>query len=172
MKEKAENKEMPGKLVELTVKNYGIIEEVNWSPAAGLNVISGETGAGKSLVVDAVEALLSGQIDETDIRHGSGTAQVEGIFRTSRNESANQIRQLLVDKGLESDDETLLLTCDFRRQGRATPRVNRQAVSRALLRSIAASLLDIHGQSPWHFSDQFGGWRLSLSHNAPQLAVG
>ena len=67
-------------LVELTVKDYGIIEEVGWYPAAGLNVITGETGAGKSLVVDAVEALTSGQVDETDIRHGAEAARIEGIF--------------------------------------------------------------------------------------------
>jgi DNA repair protein RecN (Recombination protein N) len=134
-------------LEELSVRNYGIIEEVNWSPGAGLNIISGETGAGKSLVVDAVEALLSGQIDEADIRHGSGEARIEGIFQTSENSSTALIRNLLEDRGLETDDDTLLISCDFRRQGRATPRVNRQAVSRALLRNITSALLDIHGQS-------------------------
>ena len=147
MIEKKDNNETSNRLVALTVKNYGIIEEVNWSPSTGLNIISGETGAGKSLVVDAVEALLSGQIDEADIRHGSGTAQIEGIFQTSQNNSTNQIHELLEDKGLETGDNTLLVSCDFRRQGRATPRVNRQAVSRALLRNITSALLDIHGQS-------------------------
>ena len=133
-------------LVELTVKNYGIIEEVGWSPTAGFNVITGETGTGKSLVVDAVEALLTGQVSETDIRHGSDTARIEGIFEISGNASALPAK-LLSEKGLDSDDDTLLVTCDFRRQGRAAPRVNRQAVSKALLRDITASLLDIHGQS-------------------------
>ncbi len=147
MKAQKENKDTSSKLVELTVQNYGIIEEVNWNPAPGLNIISGETGAGKSLVVEAVEALLSGLIDETDIRHGSGTARIEGIFQTSQNNSTNQIRELLAEKGLETDDDNLLLSCDFRRQGRATPRVNRQAVSRAFLKSITSTLLDIHGQS-------------------------
>jgi len=134
-------------LVELTVRNYGIIEEVGWSPAPGFNVITGETGAGKSLVVDAVEALLTGQVSETDIRHGADTARIEGIFQIADSRSSGITGDLLSEKGLQSDDDMLLVSCDFRRQGRATPRVNRQAVSRALLRDITASLLDIHGQS-------------------------
>jgi DNA repair protein RecN (Recombination protein N) len=134
-------------LYELTVKGFGIIEEIDWSPAEGLNVITGETGAGKSLVVDAVEALLSGQVHEEDIRYGSAGAQIEGIFRMPHNESSESLRELLSEKGLEADEDNLLITCDFRRQGRFTPRVNRQAVSRSLLQDIGASLVDIHGQS-------------------------
>ena len=133
-------------LDELTVKGFGIIEAITWKPAAGLNVITGETGAGKSLVVDAVEALLSGQVQEEDIRHGSDEAQVEGIFRLARKDRGVPLHELLSEKGLEEDDDTLLLTCDFRRQGRTTPRVNRQAVSRSLLRDIGTTLVDIHGQ--------------------------
>jgi DNA repair protein RecN (Recombination protein N) len=134
-------------LSELTVKGFGIIEEIAWRPAEGLNVITGETGAGKSLVVDAVEALLSGQVPEEDIRHGSDEALIEGVFRMAQNEGEGQLRSLLSEKGLEADEDTLLVTCNFRRQGRSSPRVNRQAVSRSLLRDISASLVDIHGQS-------------------------
>jgi DNA repair protein RecN (Recombination protein N) len=134
-------------LDELTVKGFGIIEEIAWKPAEGLNVITGETGAGKSLVVGAVEALLSGQVPEEDIRHGSDESRVEGVFRLVPDYEKESLRALLSDKGLKADGDTVLLTCDFRRQGRTTPRVNRQAVSRALLRDIGASLVDIHGQS-------------------------
>jgi DNA repair protein RecN (Recombination protein N) len=134
-------------LYELTVKDFGIIEEINWQPAKGLNVITGETGAGKSLVVDAVEALLSGRINEEDIRHGSEEARLEGVFRLPGNSSTELLRGLLSEKGLETGEDTLLIAGDFRRQGRTTPRVNRQAVSRSLLRDISAFLVDIHGQS-------------------------
>ncbi len=134
-------------LDELTVKGFGIIEAITWEPAAGLNVITGETGAGKSLVVDAVESLLSGQVREEDIRHGSDEARVEGAFHVERDERDKSLRALLTEKGLEADDDAMLLACDFRRQGRTTPRVNRQAVSRSLLRDIGAALVDIHGQS-------------------------
>jgi DNA repair protein RecN (Recombination protein N) len=134
-------------LYELTVRDFGIIEEIDWHPTAGLNVITGETGAGKSLVVDAVEALLSGQAAEEDIRHGSEGSRIEGIFRITGNDSTQRLHSLLSERGLEDDADTLLISGDFRRQGRTTPRVNRQAVSRALLRDISAALVDIHGQS-------------------------
>jgi len=134
-------------LEELSVKGFGIIEEIKWRPAHGFNVITGETGAGKSLVVDAVEALLSGQAREEDIRFGSNEANIEGIFSLEKKESKAQLEKLLEEKGLGGDDDALLLSADFRRQGRTTPRVNRQAVSRSLLKEISAALVDIHGQS-------------------------
>ncbi|MCJ7605762.1 MAG: AAA family ATPase, partial [Dehalococcoidales bacterium] len=136
-------------LDELTVKGFGIIETITWRPGGGLNVITGETGAGKSLVVDAVDALLSGQVKEEDIRHGEDAAQVEGLFSMPAGAGAvtGDLVKILADKGLATGDDTLLLSCDFRRQGRTVPRVNRQAVSRALLKDIGAALVDIHGQS-------------------------
>ncbi|HTY82233.1 MAG TPA: AAA family ATPase, partial [Dehalococcoidales bacterium] len=106
-------------LDELTVKDFGIIEEINWKLAPGLNVITGETGAGKSLVVDAVEALLSAQVREEDIRHGSEEARVEGVFQLDSKNSV-LLKELLAEKGLGEDE--LIITCDFRRQGRTTPR--------------------------------------------------
>ena len=118
-------------LLELNVKGFGIIEDITWKPAEGLNVITGETGAGKSLVVDAVEALLSGQVNEDDIRHGSEETRVEGIFSISPRK-AEPLQKLLSEKGLEADEDTILVMCDFRRQSRSTPRVNRQSVSRSL----------------------------------------
>jgi DNA repair protein RecN (Recombination protein N) len=134
-------------LDELTVKGFGIIEEITWKLAGGLNVITGETGAGKSLVVDAVEALLSGQVRDEDIRHGEEEARVEGIFHVTDGKGAASLISLLTEKGLESGENALIVTCDFRRQGRTTPRVNSHAVSRALLQDIGNALVDIHGQS-------------------------
>ncbi|MFC1987122.1 DNA repair protein RecN [Chloroflexota bacterium] len=134
-------------LFELSVKDFGIIEEITWKPTRGLNVITGETGAGKSLVVDAVEALLSGQVREEDIRHGSEDAVVEGIFYISRNRVLEQLQKLLLEKGIQLDEGNLIFTCAFRRQSRTTPRINRQAIPRVLLQDIGAFLVDIHGQS-------------------------
>jgi len=134
-------------LDELTVKGFGIIEEITWQLAGGLNVITGETGAGKSLVVDAVEALLSGQVRDEDIRHGADEARIEGVFRLTDGKGAASLRSLLTEKGLGGGEDALIITCDFRRQGRTTPRVNRHAVSRSLLQDIGNTLVDIHGQS-------------------------
>ena len=134
-------------LFELSVKDFGIIEEITWRPSRGLNVITGETGAGKSLVVDAVEALLSGQVHEEDIRHGSEDALVEGIFHMPHNRVFEQLQELLLDKGIQIEEGSLIVTCAFRRQSRTTPRINRQAVPRVLLQDVGAFLVDIHGQS-------------------------
>ena len=68
-------------LIELKVKDFGIIEDISWNLSDGLNVITGETGAGKSLVIDAVEALLSGKIEEESIRYGSGGTFIEVCLR-------------------------------------------------------------------------------------------
>jgi DNA repair protein RecN (Recombination protein N) len=134
-------------LEELTVRDFGIIEAIAWRPGPGLNVITGETGAGKSLVVDAVEALLSGQARPEDIRHGADSASIEGIFRLPGAGAGTALRELLTEKGLSVEEDALLLSCDFARRGRAAPRVNRQAVPRSLLRDIGAAMVDIHGQS-------------------------
>jgi DNA repair protein RecN (Recombination protein N) len=134
-------------LLELRVKNLGIIESIDWNLSSGLNVITGETGAGKSLVIDAVETLLEGKVADEVIRHGSDEAQIEGVFALPDNESLPQLRELLAEKGLKSDEENLVISCEFRRQGRSVVRVNGHAVTRGLLRQIGRLLIDIHGQS-------------------------
>ncbi|MFC1946519.1 DNA repair protein RecN [Chloroflexota bacterium] len=134
-------------LFELSVKNFGIIEEITWKPTGGLNVITGETGAGKSLVVDAVEALLSGQANEEDIRTDTDEAEIAGLFRLPGTDTVGRLKTLLIEKDITPEEDSLIFSCVFRRQSRTTPRVNRQAVPRALLREIGSFLVDIHGQS-------------------------
>ncbi len=134
-------------LLELRVRDLGIIEEINWSLRQGLNVITGETGAGKSLVIDAVEALLAGKVDEEVIRYGAEEARIEGVFVLPQGKSIAPLRELLAEKGLEADEETLAINCDLRKQGRSVVRVNGHAVPRGLLQQIGRFLIDIHGQS-------------------------
>ena len=134
-------------LLELRVKNLGIIESIDWNLSRGLNVITGETGAGKSLVIDAVETLLDGKVADEIIRHGSDKASVEGVFALPGDESLAQLKELLAEKGLKSDDDSLVISCKFRKQGRSVVRVNGHAVTRGVLREIGPRLIDIHGQS-------------------------
>ena len=134
-------------LLELRVKDLGIIEDINWRLRDGLNVITGETGAGKSLVINAVEALLAGKAEEEVIRYGADEAQIEGVFALPQNESLSQLRALLAEKGLENVEETLVISCGLRRQGRSIVRVNGYAVPKGLLQQIGRFLIDIHGQS-------------------------
>lgn len=134
-------------LLELTVRDFGIIERMSWSLSGGLNVITGETGAGKSLVIDAVEALLGGRIDGNAVRHGSDEAWIEGVFDLASARPGEAISPLLEERGISVDDDTLVMSCAVRRQGRATFRVNGQAVPRSLAHEIGRCFIDIHGQS-------------------------
>jgi DNA repair protein RecN (Recombination protein N) len=134
-------------LVELRVKNLGIIEDMNWRLGEGLNIITGETGAGKSLVIDAVELLLAGKADEDVIRHGAEQAQVEGVFNLPTGDKLTPLRELLAEKELAADEGTLVIDCQLRRQGPDVIRVNGHAVPKAFLRQLGSWLVDIHGQS-------------------------
>jgi DNA repair protein RecN (Recombination protein N) len=134
-------------LAELKVKSFGIIDELNWSPAGGFNVVTGETGAGKSLVIDAIEALLDGRLDEESIRFGADSARIEAVFFIAKNPLWPRLRELLEEKGVAVEEDDLVMSCEFRRQGRAIIRINGSAVTRSLLREIGGLLVDVHGQS-------------------------
>ncbi len=134
-------------LFELRVRNLGIIESLDWSLGSGLNVITGETGAGKSLVIDAVETLLEGKVGEEDIRHGSDEAHVEGVFDLPQSEHLKPLRDLLEEKGLKSEEDNLVISCESRRHGRSVLRINGHAVTKAILHQVGSLLIDIHGQS-------------------------
>lgn len=134
-------------LLELRVKNLGIIEDMTWTLRDGLNVITGETGAGKSLVIDAVELLLSGKADEEVIRFGANEAQIEGIFTINKKDNFLSLSDLLAQKDLADDEDTLVINCQLRRKAPCITRVNGHAVPRTLLHKIGRALIDIHGQS-------------------------
>ncbi|MFC2059761.1 DNA repair protein RecN [Chloroflexota bacterium] len=134
-------------LLELRVKNLGIIEDMDWRLRGGLVVVTGETGAGKSLVIDAVEFLLTGKASDEVIHHGAAEAQIEGVFTLPQVEPLSPLGELLVQKGLAVDEEILVISCELRRQGTGIVRVNGQAVPKMLLRQIGRLLVDIHGQS-------------------------
>jgi DNA repair protein RecN (Recombination protein N) len=132
-------------LQELNVKNLGIIQDINWKPAAGLNVITGETGAGKSLIIDAVEMLLKASAGEEVIRHEAAVAFIEGLFSlTLLNPGLNNF---LKEKGLLQDDEILVISYEIRKQKPGMIRINGHPVTKTLLRQAGQLLIDIHGQS-------------------------
>ncbi len=135
-------------LLELRIRDFGIIEEINWHPCEGLNVVTGETGAGKSMVIDAVEALLTGRISEDSIRYGAGETCIEGLFSLpEKSEAFSGLWSLLDANGLATEDGMLVVSCELKRQGRSVTRINRHTVPRGLLAQVGAYLIDIHGQS-------------------------
>ena len=149
-------------LLELTVKNFGIIEQIHLQPARGLNVITGETGAGKSLVIDALEVLLSAKADGDVVRHGAESALLEAVFELSGVNLSSNLDELLTANGLlEADECLLVISAEIRRQGRSIFRVNGKAVLRGLLNRIGNLLVDIHGQSQ-HLSLLNGDYHLEF----------
>ncbi|MFP4642569.1 MAG: DNA repair protein RecN [Dehalococcoidia bacterium] len=134
-------------LLELKVKNLGVIGEVNWSLGSGLNVVTGETGAGKSLVVEAMDILLGKKVDDTVVRSGADRAQIEGVFLIPQTDAGSRLGEFLSDKGVEVEEGTLVLSREVRREGRSVSRVNGQALSAGLISQIGRFLSDIHAQS-------------------------
>ncbi|MDI7275200.1 MAG: DNA repair protein RecN [Anaerolineae bacterium] len=134
-------------LQELSITNLAIIDHLHLTFAPGMNVLTGETGAGKSIIVDAVSALLGARVSaETVIRSGSERATVEAVFSLTR-EQAELVRPLLEEYGLEEGEGTLILSRELGRSGRSVCRVNGRAVTLGLLEEIGQRLIDIHGQS-------------------------
>ena len=135
-------------LVELTIRDFAIVEQLSIGWESGLNVLTGETGAGKSIIVDAVGALLGDRLGPEAVRAGCPRAIVEGVFDLAdRPGSATALRELLAEHELLEDDDQLILSREFSRSGRSIGRVNGRAVPIALLQKIGEHLVDVHGQS-------------------------
>jgi len=134
-------------LTELYIRNFAIIDELELSLKEGLNIFTGETGAGKSIILDAVSTVVGGKTDPTFIREGTDRAIVEAVFRPDENREA--IREILKREDLpeDSDGDQILLSRDIRAGGRSSARVNGSSVNVNLLREIGRLLVDIHGQS-------------------------
>lgn len=131
---------------ELYIKDFAIIDELRLHLAPGFNVLTGETGAGKSIILDAVMLLLGGRAETEMVRSGRETAYVEGVFTLSP-PFREAIAPLLAEEGVEGDDpDTLLLAREVRVNGRNIGRVNGRAVTVTFMREVSEGLVDIHGQ--------------------------
>lgn len=133
-------------LSELNIKNFAIIEELSIDLSSGLVVFTGETGAGKSIILDAFSAVLGERVDQTSIRQGSDKALIEAIFRLDE-KTQKLIQPILEQEGLADDPRTLILGREIRNGGRSIARVNGRSVNVSLQAEIGAALVDLHGQS-------------------------
>lgn len=133
-------------LAELTIQDFAIIDELHLRFSPGFNVLTGETGAGKSIILDATTLVIGGRADATMIRAGCEQAYVEAAFRLSP-AMRQSLLPLLEAEGLEGEeDDLLLLARELRANGRNICRVNGRAVTLSLLRELGDQLVDIHGQ--------------------------
>jgi DNA repair protein RecN (Recombination protein N) len=133
-------------LTDLHIRDFAIIDELRLQFGEGFLAFTGETGAGKSIIIDAVELLLGGRAEAHMIRADAPAAWVEGTFRV---EYALQpaIRRLLEPEGLLDDAEHVTLGRELRREGRNICRINGRSVTLGLLRDVGERLIDVHGQS-------------------------
>ncbi len=133
-------------LVELQIKDFAIIDELNLILQEGLITFTGETGAGKSIIIDAVEVLLGGRAESAMIRTGADMALIEGTFQLPVI-SRDELFLMLSKEELLDDRDNLVLNREIRTSGRNISRVNGRSVSTTFLREIGEYLIDIHGQS-------------------------
>lgn len=133
-------------LIEIRVKDFAIIDKLELSFLPGLNVLTGETGAGKSIIIDAVEMILGSRADATMIRTGSDIAFVEAIFSIP-SVFREEVHSILLKEGLLDDPDYITLAREIRHNGRNVARLNGRAVNVGLLAEIGEYLVDVHGQS-------------------------
>jgi DNA repair protein RecN (Recombination protein N) len=131
---------------ELYIRDFAIIDELRLALSPGFNVLTGETGAGKSIILDAMALVLGGRADTTFVRAGAGEAYVEATFVLPPAVQA-AFADLLAEQGLEGEDDgVILLAREVRLNGRNICRINGRAVSLTVLSEIGDRLIDIHGQ--------------------------
>jgi DNA repair protein RecN (Recombination protein N) len=131
-------------LVELIVENYAVVEQARIRFHAGLNILTGETGSGKSIVVDSFGLLLGGRASAEMVRGGQTRARVSGIFSPAGN---LELDALLVAAGIELDGEELIVEREIGANGKSRAFVGNRPVTTAFLRQLAPALGDIHGQN-------------------------
>lgn len=130
-------------LLELSIRNFAVIPSLTVSFDTGMNVLTGETGAGKSIIIDAVSLLIGGRASTDYVRHGQDKAEIEGLFDVANH---LHIPAMLAEQGIELDDETVILSRDISKQGKNTCRINGKLVTLSTLKEIGQFLVDIHGQ--------------------------
>ena len=129
-------------LLEISIKNFAIIEAISLNFEKGMTVLTGETGAGKSIIIDAMNMMLGARATTDVIRHGAPKAEIEGLFSV---ENSHALQLIFDDQGIELGDE-IIIRREILQNGRSVSRVNGQMVNLSVLRSIGQYLVDIHGQ--------------------------
>lgn len=150
-------------LQELSIKNFAIIDEIAVTFNKGLTVLTGETGAGKSIIIDALHLLVGGRGSSEFVRHGEKKAEIEGLFFVDQNHPCYSRAQ---DFGIEIEEGMIILRREISVNGKSVCRVNGKLVTISTLREIGATLVDIHSQHEHqelmdesihlHLLDQYG----------------
>lgn len=130
-------------LIELRIENLAVVERLSLRLAPGLNALTGETGAGKSIIVGALSLLLGERASAEAVRPGADRARVEGVFDISARPA---LRALLEEHGADNGDDLLILKREIATEGRSRAWVNGSAATAAFLAGLGRQLVDLHGQ--------------------------
>lgn len=131
-------------LTELSIQNFAIIDEIAITFDEGLTVLSGETGAGKSIIIDAIQLLAGGRGSVEYVRHKANKAEIEGLFSIETND--HPIYEVGKQFGIDITDEQIVLERTITKSGKSICRVNSKLVTLAILREFGKTLIDIHSQ--------------------------
>ncbi|HAC4007447.1 TPA_asm: DNA repair protein RecN [Listeria monocytogenes] len=131
-------------LQEMTIKNFAIIESLSLTFQEGMTVLTGETGAGKSIIIDALGLLVGGRGSADFIRHGEERLELQGLFALAEDNLA--CRNALIENGIDASDDMVVLERSLFRSGKNSCRINGKLVTTVLLRQIGSRLIDIHSQ--------------------------
>lgn len=129
-------------LIELHIRNFALIDSVDLEFYNGLNILTGETGAGKSIVIDSVNFILGNKQSKDIIRSGENSAFAEAVFYLNNND---KITELLNQNGIEAE-EVLIISREINQNGRSISRINGRTVTIGNLKQLSTLLIDIHGQ--------------------------
>ncbi|MFY4776250.1 DNA repair protein RecN [Metabacillus sp. RGM 3146] len=161
-------------LAELSIKNFAIIESITISFEKGLTVLTGETGAGKSIIIDAIHLLAGGRGSSEFVRYGEARAELEGLFLLD--DDNHPCYAKCEEFGIEASDGMIVLRRDISANGKSICRVNGKLVTIAILREVGRMLIDIHGQhdnqelmqeeNHLQLLDQYGGGKTASAHAA------
>ena len=145
-------------LSNLYIKNVALIEEGDIQFDKKLNILSGETGSGKSVILDSINFVLGSKADKSMIRYGCDEAMVKAEFSTEDNQA---VKTLLQDMDIDCDDDTILISRKMSVDGRSSIKINGSSITAGMLKKVASRLVDVHGQSEHFF----------LLNEANQLSV-
>ncbi len=128
-------------LEQLSIKNIAVIDSLDVSFRSGMTVLTGETGAGKSIIIDSINMILGSRASKELIRHGKDRADVQAIFSMN-----DEIRDYLNENDIDTDDDSVIISRRITKDGKSTARINGTVVTLNMLREAADMLINIHGQ--------------------------
>ncbi len=130
-------------LLQLDIRNIALIDKVNIEPGRGLNILTGETGAGKSIIIDSINAILGERVSRELIRTGKEKALVEAVFQVDNSRFADIFEEM----GMEpEEDGTLIISREFNLSGKNLCRINGKMATVSMLKTFGERLIDVHGQ--------------------------